>query len=86
MPTSTIDYSKLQQYQQRVKDVLSFDKMINVDNSTAEFAPDLLYMLFLQGAAKLRHPVQIVSAKELKLRRERLFRVTENLMKWEYYW
>lgn len=77
VPTSTIDYSKLQQYQQRVKDVLSFDKMINVDNSTAEFAPDLLYMLFLQGAAKLRHPVQIVSAKELKLRRERLFRVTE---------
>ena len=77
VPTSTIDYNKLQQYQQRVKDVLSFDKMVKADNLTAEFAPDLINMLYLQGAAKLRHPVQIVSAKELKLRRERLFRVTE---------
>ena len=63
MPTSTIDYNKLQQYQQRVKDVLSFDKMVKADNLTAEFAPDLINMLYLQGAAKLRHPVQIVLLK-----------------------
>lgn len=77
IPTATIDHTKLQQYKQRAETSLTFEKMINVDKADAEFATDLRELLFLQGAAKLRHPVQIVSAKELKLRRERVIRGVE---------
>lgn len=77
IPTTTIDQTKLQQYKQRAESSLTFEKMIKVGKLDAGFAPGLRELLFLQGAAKLRHPVQIVSARELKLRRERLIRGVE---------
>ncbi|MGI9862647.1 hypothetical protein SDD30_14810 [Moorella naiadis] len=77
IPTTTIDHNKLQQYKQRAEASLTFEKMINAGKSDAEFAPGLQELLFLRGAARLRHPVQFVSARELKLRRERLIQGVE---------
>lgn len=72
IPTTTIDHNKLQELTERAKATLTFEKAINVGRIEAEFAPSLRELLLLQGAAKLRHPVQIVSAKDLKVRRERV--------------
>jgi hypothetical protein len=77
IPTTTIDHTKLQQYKQRAENSLTLEKMVNVEKADAEFASSLIELLFLQGAAKLRHPVQIASARELKLRRERLIKGIE---------
>jgi len=77
IPSVTIDHNKLQQYKEQAKSQLTFENMVNGGRFDAEFYDELKQLLSLQGAAKLRHPVQIVSAKELKLRRERLIRGAE---------
>lgn len=78
IPTATIDQTKLRQYRQRAENLLTFEKMIDTGKADAQFAPGLKEVLLLQGAAKLRHPVQIVSARDLKLRRERVLQGVEN--------
>ncbi len=78
IPTTTIDQTKMQHYKERAENSLTFEKMINVEKTDAEFSDDLKELLYLQGAAKLRHPVQIISAREMKLRRERVVRGVES--------
>ncbi|HHU61186.1 MAG TPA: hypothetical protein GXZ55_04400 [Natronincola sp.] len=70
IPRVTIDHDKLRQYQQKAEASLTMEKMINVKKAEAEFAPKLKELFLLQGAAKLRHPIQIATVKELKNRRE----------------
>lgn len=72
IPTVTIDHNKLRRYEERARNSLTFEKMVNLDKTDAEFAPYLKELLYLQGAAKLRYPVKIVSAQELKSRHERI--------------
>ncbi|QUL97787.1 MAG: hypothetical protein IMF26_06655 [Candidatus Fermentithermobacillus carboniphilus] len=77
IPSGTIDHKKLQQYKQQAQSSLTFENMIDDRRFDAEFVHELKQLLSLQGAAKLRHPVQIISAKELKLKREKIIRGTE---------
>lgn len=77
IPTTTIDREKLEECRRRAEATLTFEKMIKAGDAEAGFASELKGLLSLQGAAKLRHPVQIVSARELKLRRERVLQGVE---------
>lgn len=76
VPTATIDHSKLAEYKQRA-DRLAFERMVEVGNSNGEFSTDLKEILSLQGAGKLRHPVRIVTAKDVKHRRDRIIQGVE---------
>ncbi|HOV80676.1 MAG TPA: hypothetical protein PK728_11345 [Bacillota bacterium] len=71
IPTMTIDQEKLKREREWVEKNLSFEKMINPDGQTAHYAFDLQNLIPLQGAGEKRHPVQMISAKELKQRGER---------------
>lgn len=77
IPTTTIDQAKLEECRRRVEATLTFEKMIRVGGHEAGFASELKGLLSLQGAAKLRHPIEIVSARDLKLRRERVLQGVE---------
>jgi hypothetical protein len=77
IPRATIDQEKIRQYQQRAEASLTMEKMINVEKIDAKFAPRLKELLLLQGSAKLRHPIQIVTGKQLKHRRERIIQGVE---------
>lgn len=77
IPRTAIDRTKLKEYEHRTASRLAFDKIVKLDKDT-EFGPDLSELLFLQGSAALRHPVQIVSARELKSRRDRFLSYVEN--------
>ncbi|HHW17414.1 MAG TPA: hypothetical protein GXX30_00715 [Firmicutes bacterium] len=79
IPSGTIDHKKLQHYKQQAQGTLTFENMLDDRRLDAEFASELKQLLSLQGAAKLRHPVQVISARELKLRREKVIRNTEYL-------
>ncbi|MGB9791714.1 MAG: hypothetical protein ACPLTR_03955 [Thermacetogeniaceae bacterium] len=72
IPAAIVDYNKLREYIERVERTFTFEGMLDLKRSDAEFAKGLNEILSLQGSAKLRHPVQIVSAKDFKLRRERV--------------
>jgi len=74
LPTVTIDPAKLNECRQRVKDALAFGKMIKAESWEGGFADELRGLLSLQGAVKLRHPIEVVSAKEFKLQRERILK------------
>ncbi|MGB4516297.1 MAG: hypothetical protein WBI65_01590 [Dethiobacteria bacterium] len=78
IPRATIDQNKIRLYQQQAETSLTMEKMISVEKSNAEFAPRLKELLLLQGATKLRCPIQIVSGKQLKHRRERIIQGVEN--------
>jgi len=74
IPTATIDSEKMQQYQDKAWHSLKMERMISSENPDAEFAARLEELLMLQGAAKLRHPIRIVSGKLLKNRPEHVIR------------
>lgn len=71
-PTATIDQAKLNECRRRLESSLTFEKVVSGGRQEGGFASDLKALLPLQGAAKLRHPVEVVSARELKLRRDRV--------------
>jgi len=78
IPRATVDQARIRQYQQRAETSLTMEKMINVEKSDAEFALRLKELLMLQGAAKLRHPIRVISGKLLRHRRERVIQGVEN--------
>ncbi|NLJ56152.1 MAG: hypothetical protein GX334_03760 [Firmicutes bacterium] len=71
IPRVTIDQDKMRQYEQQAKANLTMEKMIERGKMDEGFASQLKELMLLQGAAELRHPVQLVSGKQLKYRRER---------------
>ncbi|MEW6228967.1 MAG: hypothetical protein AB1700_12910, partial [Bacillota bacterium] len=77
LPTATLDPTKLREYRQKAETTLTFERTISSDRPDDEFAFRVRDLMPLQGAAKLRHPVQVVSARDLKLRRERLVETVE---------
>ncbi|TDA65831.1 MAG: hypothetical protein D9V47_12060 [Clostridia bacterium] len=77
IPTNTIDQAKLEECRRRAETTLTLEKMIRAGSHEAGFASELKGLLSLLGAAKLRHPVEIISARELKLRRERVLQGVE---------
>ncbi|HHY36028.1 MAG TPA: hypothetical protein GX510_10465 [Firmicutes bacterium] len=77
VPTATVDHTKLQEYKQKAETSLTFEKMISVERPDAEIAPQLKELFWLQGAAMLRHPLRIVSARDLKLGGDRIIRGVE---------
>ncbi len=77
IPTAIIDRAKLQECEQRAKRSLTFEKMIDTENVNAQFASGLKNLLSLQGSAQKRHPIRIVSARDLRLRRDRIIQGVE---------
>jgi len=73
IPTGTVDRHKLEECKVRAESTLRFEKIIDIKRPSAEFAQDLSRLFEMQGAASLRHPVHVVSAKELKQRKESVF-------------
>ena len=72
IPRAIVDREKMQQYEQRVKANLTFEKMIDLNKRDAEFAKRLQELLLLQGAAKRRCHIKISSAKQLRHMHERI--------------
>lgn len=72
IPTSTIDQNKLNECFRWVENAFNFEKVAKEKDSDVGFASKIVGLLSLSGATKLRHPIQIFSAKEFKSRRERL--------------
>lgn len=72
IPTAITDPNKLQQYRQRLETNHSFERMLDPERPEAEFARKITGCLELLGAEKLRHPVHLVSAKELRTRKDRV--------------
>jgi len=77
IPTMTIDQDKLRQSREWVESNLRFEKVINPDKQTVNYAFNLSKIVPLRGAGEKRHHVQIISAKELKQRGERVIHNTE---------
>lgn len=77
IPTATVDRQKLDECRRLAESTLLFEKMIDRKNPLAEFAKELLGLFDFQGASRLRHPVQLVSAKELKQRKEKVLQCAE---------
>jgi len=73
IPTSTIDQNKLNECRRWVENAFTFEKVAKEKDSDVGFASKIMGLLSLSGAARLRHPIQIVSAKEFKSRPERVF-------------
>lgn len=76
VPIATVDEQKLEECKRRAENS-RFESLIDVSNSQGEFGRGLQRLFDFQGAASLRHPVQIISAKELKQKRERTLRCAE---------
>ena len=74
IPRAVIDRDKVRQYEERAKANFTMEKMILSGKKEAEFTSRLEELLLLQGALKLRCPVQIVTGKQLKHRRERVIK------------
>lgn len=78
VPIANIDHDKLKQCRQRIQSSMPFEKLLNIKSQDAEFGLALKNILLLQGSAKLRHPLQIISAQDLKKKKGRFVSIVEN--------
>lgn len=78
-PAVTLDEAKLRQAREQIKNTYTFEKVINLEKTEGIFSKGLKDALNLQGSAVKRHPVQVLSAKELSNAGERLVNTSENV-------
>lgn len=78
IPTATIDQTKLLDYKKRAEAGLALERMVDVGRTDAEFAKGLIELVGVHGAVQVRFPIHIVSAKDLRLKRDRVLQGVEN--------
>ncbi|MDN5363002.1 MAG: hypothetical protein PWQ91_63 [Eubacteriales bacterium] len=68
LPGTRVDDAKLREWKSWVEQNKSFEKVLKQSREEGGFKSDIEERLVFAGAAKLRYPVQIIGAKELRQR------------------